>query len=188
MVLFLMINTAMSGAVILTQEKQNRVLPRLAMMPIRRAEMLAGKMLGLLGMALLQSLVVIVLGRIIFHVNWGPRPWALLVLLVCLGLAAASLGLLMGGFLRTPEQAGAVGWLVPLFLCAIGGTWWPLEVVPPWMRIFGHISPAAWAMDGMHGLINFGWGAPAFVVPCAVLLGYAAVLTAIGTRLLRVGE
>ena len=188
LVLFLLMNTTISGAVVLTQEKQSRVLSRIATLPIRRGELLAGKVLGLLGLALLQCVIVVVLGSLLFHVYWGPNPLALLALLICLGLSAAALGLFLGAFLRTPEQAGAVGWIVPLFLAAIGGTWWPLEIVPGWMRVFGHISPAAWAMQGMHGLINFGQGASAVVVPCAVLLGYAVVLTGFGARALRVTD
>jgi ABC-2 type transport system permease protein len=188
LVMFLLMNTTISGAVVLTQEKQGRVLARLATLPIRRDELLAGKVLGLLGLALLEAVLIVGLGRIIYHVYWGPDPLALLLLLICLGLAAAALGVFLGGLLRTPEQAGALGWIVPLFLAAIGGTWWPLEIVPPWMRAAGHISPAAWAMDGMHGLINFGSGTGAVVVPCLVLLGYAIVLTAIGARALRVTD
>jgi ABC-2 type transport system permease protein len=188
LVLFLLINTTVSGAVVLTQEKQNRILARLATLPLRYREILAGKVLGLLGLALLQCVIVVTLGRILFHVSWGSNPAALLALLICLGLAASALGTFLGGFLRSPEQAGAVGWIIPLFLCAIGGTWWPLEIVPPWLQVVGHISPAAWAMDGLHGLINFGRGASAVLVPCLVLLGYSVALTLLGSRALRVTE
>jgi ABC-2 type transport system permease protein len=188
LVFFLLMNTTISGAVVLTQEKQSRVLARIATLPIRYGELLAGKALGLLGLAVLQALIVVGLAGSLFHVYWGPSLPALAILLICYGLAAAALGIFLGGLLRTPEQAGAVGWIVPLFLGAIGGTWWPLEVVPPWMRAVGHISPAAWALEGMHGLINFGQGASAVLAPSLVLLGFAAVLTAVGAKSLRTGE
>ncbi len=188
LVLMLLMNTCMTGAITLTREKQNRILARVATLPVSRAGILAGKILGLLGISLIQAAVVIVLGSLIFHVSWGPDPLALLVLLVCLGLSAAALGFFLGGLIRTPEQAGAVAWIIPLLLGALGGTWWPLELVPHWLQVVGHISPTAWAMDGMHGLISFGRGASAIVAPCLVLLGYALVLIAGGSRLLRVTE
>ncbi len=187
LVLFLLMNTTISGAVLLTQEKQSRVLARLATLPIPYAGLLAGKILGLLGIAAVQGSVIIIMGRFL-GVWWGPSLPALLLLLLCLGLAAAALGIFLGGFLRTPEQASAISWIIPLFLGAIGGCWWPLEVVPSWMQTFGHVSPAAWAMDGLHGLISFGKGAEAVLLPCLVLLGYAVVLTSIGSRLLRPTE
>lgn len=188
LVLFLLMTTSMSGAVTLTQEKQNRVLARVAVMPLRRGELLAGKILGLLAIALVQSAIIILLGRLLFAVSWGTHPLPLLALLLCLGLASAALGIFLGGLLRTPEQAGAIAWLIPLLLGAIGGTWWPLEITPRWMQVVGHISPAAWAMDGMHGLIAFGKGGDAVLLPCGALLVYAAVLAFFGARWLRVEE
>jgi ABC-2 type transport system permease protein len=106
-------------------------------------------------------------------------------LLLCLALTAASIGIFLGGLVRTPEQAGAIAWIVPLFLGAIGGCWWPLEIVPRWMQIFGHVSPAAWAMDALHGMLSFGKGPGVIVVPCLVLLGYAAVFISVGARSLK---
>ncbi|MDM7916402.1 MAG: ABC transporter permease [Candidatus Eisenbacteria bacterium] len=134
---------------------------------------------------MLQAVVLLAAGRLLFGVYWGNSALGLAVLLVCLGLACASLGLLLGSILRSEEQASALGWIVPLFLGAIGGTWWPLEIVPSWMRAAGHVSPAAWAMDGLHGLISFGRGAAAVTVPALVLLGFAAAFFAAGARLLR---
>jgi ABC-2 type transport system permease protein len=185
LVLFLLMNTVIYGASLLAQEKQSNCLTRIMASPVTHGEIITGKILGRLLIAILQSLILVVGGTLIFHVDWGPSPLALGVVLVSLGLFAAALGILLGGILRTPEQAGAVAWIIPLFLGAIGGTWWPLEIVPRWMQIFGHISPAAWAMDALHGLMAFGKGPSAIVVPCAVLLGGAAALTAIGARILR---
>lgn len=185
LVLFLLMNTVISGAVLITMEKQSRCFARLTTAPVSRFGLLAGKLLGLLGIALLQSLVILLVGGLIFRVWWGPSPLALLALLICLGLAAGAIGILLGGMLRTPEQANAIGWIVPLFLGAIGGCWWPLEVAPSWMRAVGHVSPAAWAMDGLHGMLSFGAGAGSVVVPCLVLLLYGAAAIGIGSRLLK---
>ncbi len=184
-VLFMLMNTVIYGAVLLTQEKQNRCLARLAGMPLTRFGILSGKLLGRLLIAMLQSAILIVLARLLYHVYWGPSPAGLACLLVSLGLACASLGMLLGAVLNTQEQASAVGWIIPLFLGAIGGCWWPLEVVPSWMRAFGHVSPAAWAMDGLHGLISFGRGGEVVLLPSLVLLGYAAIMMAIAARTLR---
>ena len=185
LVMFLLMNTVIYGAVILTYEKQNRCLARLVSAPVSRFDILAGKILGRLLQAFVQSLILLAAGRYLFGVHWGPSPVALVLLLLCLGLCAAALGILLGSVLRTAEQASTLSWIVPLFLSAIGGCWWPLEIVPPWMQVFGHISPAAWAMDGLHGLISFGKGPEAIWIPCLVLLGYATVLTGIGARLLK---
>jgi ABC-type Na+ efflux pump permease subunit len=185
LVLFLMTNTVIYGAVFLALEKQNRCLARLSAMPVGRGDILTGKVLGRVLIGLVQSAILIAAGALLYKVWWGSSPLALLALLLCLALAAASIGIFLGGLVRTPEQAGAIAWIVPLFLGAIGGCWWPLEIVPRWMQIFGHVSPAAWAMDGLHGMLSFGKGPGAVIVPCLVLLGYSAVLLFAGARTLK---
>jgi ABC-2 type transport system permease protein len=182
LVLFLMTNTVIYGSVFLALEKQNRCLARISAMPVGRGDILAGKVVGRVLIGLAQSAIMIIAGALLYRVWWGPSPLALLALLICLALAASAIGIFLGGLVRTPEQAGAIAWIVPLFLGAIGGCWWPLEVVPRWMQIFGHISPAAWAMDALYGMLAFGKGAGVIVVPCLVLLGYAAVLLFAGAR------
>jgi ABC-2 type transport system permease protein len=186
LVLFVLINTVIYGAVLLTLEKQNGCLRRLAGQPVSRFGLLLGKLAGRLLLALCQSAIVVIAGHLLFHVYWGPSLLALLALIFCLGMACASIGLFLGAILRSPEQASAVGWIIPLFLAAIGGCWWPLEVVPHWMRVAGHVSPAAWAMDGLHGLISFGQGGAVVIVPCLILLGYGALFLTLGARNLRV--
>lgn len=185
LIMFLMVNTVIYGSIFLALEKQNRCLARMGTMPVSRGDILAGKVLGRVMIGLVQSAIMILAGALIYKVWWGPSPLALLLLLLCLAVTSASLGIFLGGMVRTPEQAGAIAWIVPLFLGAIGGCWWPLEVVPRWMQIVGHISPAAWAMDAMHGMLAFGKGPGVILVPCLVLLGYAGVLLFVGTRSLR---
>lgn len=185
LVLFMLINTVINGAVLLTEEKASRSLARTLVQPVTRPALIAGRLLGRVLFAGLQAAVLIVAGKLIYNVYWGPSPLGLVAILTSLALACASLGLMLGAIFRTTEQASALGWIVPLFLGAIGGTWWPLEVVSPPLRAIGHVSPAAWAMDGLHALISFGKGGDAALVPSLVLLGYAAVFLAIGARNLR---
>ena len=67
-----------------------------------------------------------------------------------------------------------------LTLTPLGGAWWPMMIVPDWMRIVGHISPVAWAMDAYTELIFFGGSMQTVLVPVAVLLGMAVVFFAVG--------
>jgi ABC-2 type transport system permease protein len=41
---------------------------------------------------------------------------------------------------------------------ALGGCWWPLEIVPDFIKVVAHLVPTAWAMDALHQLITFGGG------------------------------
>ena len=104
--------------------------------------------------------------------------------LVVLLIAVAGLATLLGAVLHTPAQASSVGWIVAMVLAALGGCWWPSEVMPAWMRTAAHALPTAWAMDAFHALISFGQGLDAVLLPCTVLLGFAVVFSVLGARYL----
>ena len=103
----------------------------------------------------------------------------------CYAVAVAGISTFLGAILANPEQASIVGWLVSMVMAAMGGCWWPSEVMPEWLRTAAHIFPTAWAMDGFHALISFGRGFPAVALPCAALLGFGAAFSLIGAHRLR---
>jgi ABC-2 type transport system permease protein len=72
--------------------------------------------------------------------------------------------------------------MVGLGGAALGGAWWPLEIVPEFMQIIGHISPVAWAMDGFHEIMFFKGGLTDIVVPLAVLMIIGGVSFVIGVQ------
>ena len=83
--------------------------------------------------------------------------------------AVASLSTLLGAVVRTPAQASSIGWILGMVLAALGGCWWPSEIMPRWMWNAAHVLPTAWAMDGFHALISFGRGLDGVLLPSAVL-------------------
>ena len=45
-----------------------------------------------------------------------------------------SLGILMAAFMKSESQLSGISTLMILFMSAIGGSWWPLEMTPPFMQ------------------------------------------------------
>lgn len=177
--------TLIYGAVFLTIEKREGMLKRQLTLPISRITILAGKVLGRVLVAMLQIGILVVAGRFLFHLDFGPSPTALFALLISYAVAVGGMATFLGAILANPEQASIVGWLVSMVMAAMGGCWWPSEVMPEWLRTGAHIFPTAWAMDGFHALISFGRGFEAVAVPCAVLLGFGAAFSWLGARKLR---
>jgi ABC-2 type transport system permease protein len=63
-----------------------------------------------------------------------------------------------------------------MFLFAgLGGAWMPLEATGPVFQTIGHVSPIAWAMDGIKNITVRGLGMEAVILPCLALLMYAAL-------------
>jgi ABC-2 type transport system permease protein len=70
--------------------------------------------------------------------------------------------------------------LVGLTLAPLGGAWWSLDIVPEFMRVIGHLSPVAWAMDAFRKLI-FENAALVNILPeLGILLAFTAAFFVIG--------
>jgi len=180
-----MMMTLIYGAVFLTDEKTTGMLLRQAVLPINRRTLFLGKLAGRLLMAALQIVILLLAGRFLFGISWGNSPLGLALLLGSFSISVGALATLLGSVLSTPAQATSVGWIGSMIMAALGGCWWPGELMPDWMRTVAHALPTAWAMDGLHALISFGQGLEAVLVPSAVLLGFGVLFTALGSRFLR---
>jgi ABC-2 type transport system permease protein len=183
LVLFVFI-TSMAGAAALIEARRLGVTRRLLATPTTTATVLLGEALGRFAVALLQGLIIFLVGWLLFGVDWGDPPAALL-LLVIFALVATGVGLLLGSVLRNAEQATSIGPPVGIALGMLGGCMWPLAIVPEPMRLLGHLFPQAWAMDAFIALIARDAGLAGITRQLAVLAAFAAALLALAVWRLR---
>lgn len=171
-------------AALLIGERKRWRLQRLVLMPVSRAQVLAGKLLGRFVLGMIQFGILFGFGFLI-GVRYGNDPFALVLLMAVFTLCCTALALMVMSFLKTEEQAQGIALFISLTLAPLGGAWWPLEIVPEAMRIIGHISPIAWAMDGFHELIYYGGGIVQILPMVGVLLAMAVVFFAVGVSRFR---
>lgn len=171
--------TVFGGMTAMTVERKQRTLARLVVMPVSRAELLGGKILGRFMLGMLQFIVVFVFG-LIMGVNFGSDPLAVLLLIIFFTLAITALSFTLGNRMANEAQANGLSLLLSIVLASLGGAWWPLEIVPEFMRIIGHISPVAWVMDGFNSLVFTSGGLGDVLVPLGVLAAMAVVFFTIG--------
>jgi len=193
LVMFVVMTVLIGGTEAITREKQLGTLRRLATTPLSVSQVLLGKTIGLtlLGLAQVAILIVATDGLAAFGIGdvsfrWGPILLDVAPVLIAYCVCVASLALLLSGFLRTPQQAESLAWLFGMGLSALGGAWWPLEIMPAGMRAVGQFFPTSWAMEGLHTVITYGQGGLQTFVPVLVLLAMAALFWAVGSRTLRV--
>lgn len=164
---------------VLIQERRIWTLQRLVTSPISKAQILGGKVLARMAIGMLQYAIVFAVGALL-GVNYGADPVAIGVVMLAFVTAITALTLAISTFLKTEGQAGGIATFLSLTLSPLGGAWWPMMIVPDWMRIVGHISPVAWAMDAYTELIFFGGTMQTVLAPVAILLAMAVVFFAVG--------
>jgi ABC-2 type transport system permease protein len=183
LVLFVFVNTLVVGA-ILASDRQQGITRRLLATPHGTGTILAGIGAAKLLYALAQSAVIVVVGSVVFGVDWGDPVGATLVVLL-FAVVSTAVGLLVGSIVSNVDQAQSVGAPVAIAMGMLGGCMWPLVIVPEAMRVLGHITPHAWAMDAWIKLVFDGDGVDAILPQLAVLAGFGAVLGVAAARRLR---
>lgn len=170
----------LGGAAVLIQERQWGTLRRLAVMPIRKGSIIGGKLMGIVTAGVIQMVILIIAGALLFSVAWGNSPAALALMVLSFALAMSGLGMMMAALVKTIAQANALGTVLVLSMSALGGAWWPLEIVPDWLQAVGKLSPIYWAMSGFQDIITRGWGVTAVLPEVGMLLVFTAVFLGIG--------
>lgn len=170
------------GAAPLVVERREGVLERLAASPLSRWQILLGKWLGRLGLATLQVIYALIMGRLLFGVGYGDHIVAVSVLLLAWSGFCAAAGLIMGVICKTEGQAVGLGVLAGNVLAALGGCWWPIEVTPEVMQQVAACLPTGWTMNGLHAVVHFGAGASAIVLPVLLLVVSTLLLLLLAAR------
>lgn len=183
LVLFVFI-TSLAGGSALVESRRLGLTRRTMAAPVGTGTVIAGFTASRLVVTLVQAGLIVLIGGIVFGVEWG-QPIGVAVLVLVYSLMAVGAGLAVGAIATSPEQAAAIGVPVGIALGMLGGCMWPLDVVPAGLRAVGHLTPQAWAMDGFVGLVFEDAGLADIAVDVAVLAGFAATFLGLGVVLLR---
>jgi ABC-type multidrug transport system permease subunit len=187
-VMFVMLVALAYGAAGISAERSSGVLRRVVSAPVSHGDIVVGKILGRVAIAAVQVtllLLVFLLGSRLFGEGLGGRPVAVWSILVLFGAVVAPLGIAIGGFVRDPDRAANIGVMATMAMAALGGCWWPIEVVSPTLRKVALLLPTGWAMRALHGVISFGENLAGVALPLAVLAAFGIAFTAVAARLLR---
>nr|MEE4269260.1 ABC transporter permease [Candidatus Krumholzibacteria bacterium] len=159
--IFFVMMFLMLSAKDLVTERQDRTLARLMVSKASSLDLVLGFFIGGMVLGLLQAGVLLALNMLPpFRVDYGDSL-AGLVLVVLLFAGVSSAGsVLLGTVARTGAQADGLGLAVTLIMAAMGGLWWPLEIVPDFMQTVGKILPTGQAITVFHDMIGRGYGVP----------------------------
>ena len=177
-IMFVMI-VMMSVTGTILEAKKSGVWYRMMSTPISRFELMAGFFLAFFILGWIQFGILMAATSALFDIQWGD-PLGIAVLVSALLLCVVGLGLFIAGFVTTTEQQSALGNIVIISTCMLGGVFWPLDVVPKFMQKIAEFVPQTWAMKGFTEIVARGGGVADIALPVAVLLLFSAVFLVVG--------
>jgi ABC-2 type transport system permease protein len=183
LLLFTFVNS-LAVAAALVESRRIGMVRRALATPVGPGRVLAGEALSRFLVAVSQSLLIIVVSRLLFDVRWGdPLAVAAVVTVFC--LVATGAAMLVGALVRSPQQAPAIGPPVGIVLGMLGGCLWPREVAGETLTTIGYLFPHSWALDALLALSTPGTGVGAVLTEIGVLAGMAAVVLGVALVVFR---
>jgi ABC-2 type transport system permease protein len=170
MIFFMFFGAANVARTILTEDRDG-TMPRLFTTPTRHGTIIAGKFVSVFVTILIQAIVLLIAGRIIFGIQWGPMD-AVVLLTVCAAGVAGGLALLVISFAKTPAQAGAIGSGIYLVLALLGGNFTGTAQTSGTYATVQKFTPNGWLIEGWDTAMR-GGGAGDIRWQVLVPLGFA---------------
>jgi ABC-2 type transport system permease protein len=154
------------------RERQSGTLEQLAVMPFRASDVLAGKILPYLGVAVVDLAVIVAVGVLLFDVPFAGSPLvfalgALLFLFVTVGV-----GVLISTVSETQGQAIQLAIMTMLPQILLSGLIFPLQAMAAGVRWIGYLLPLTYFVQVARGVMVRGAPFEALLLP----LGMLAVL------------
>ncbi|HET7768967.1 MAG TPA: ABC transporter permease, partial [Chloroflexota bacterium] len=146
-------------------------LEQLIVTPVRRWELLLGKILPYAAIAFWNVAVALVVGRLVFGVAVNGSLLLLLTLSFIFLLGSLGIGLLISTVSRTQAQALQTAYFIMLPSFILSGFFFPREAMPAPMFWLGYAIPLTYFLRILRGIVLKGVGLEHLwveVVPLAI--------------------
>ncbi len=143
--------TPLSGVIV--KERRLGVVDRLWLAPVSLFSLISGKIIAFICVNMLQLILMLAVGVFILPLFGMPKlnvtsePGAILLVGFSSALAATGFGMLIGSWVRTPEQANVMGPFLIVILASIGGIFIPVYFLPDALKKLADYSPMHWALQ-----------------------------------------
>jgi ABC-2 type transport system permease protein len=129
--------------------------------PTPRAALVVGKALGGAIRALVQAVVVVMLGLALgVHLRLDPLVLGGVALLVVLGAVVFStFSLIIACLVKTRERFMGIGQVLTMPLFFASNAIYPIVMMPGWLQSVAHLNPLTYEVDGLRALLLEGPGA-----------------------------
>lgn len=161
----------------IVRERERGTLEQLVVTPIARTSIMLGKLAPFLLIGYVQITVVLLLGRIVFHVPIRGSLAELYLLSLPFMVASLGVGLLLSTLVQTQAQAVQLGFFYLLPNILLSGFMFPRIAMPEPAQWLGALLPLTYYLDVLRGVLIKG-------VPFSQLLDEGLILSAFGVLLI----
>lgn len=165
--------------------RQKGMLRRLRLTPLPLVEFATGRVVFHLLISLVQAVILLTVGRLLFGVHLVGNVLALVPLILIGGVSFIALGMCIGGRVNTEDATAALSNLIVLPMTFLGGVFFPLNAAPEPIRVIAHFLPLTYLAEGLQDVAVRGHSFTSTLPNLGVLALFAAALAGLALRLFR---
>ncbi|TFG99722.1 MAG: ABC transporter permease [Calditrichales bacterium] len=140
-VVLLTIISMMLSAINLVREKEIGTLEQLMVTPLKKYQILLGKILPFLVLTLGELVIVMTIGQIIFSVELKGSFLLLAGISIIFLFTTLGFGIFISTITSTQQQAMFVSWFFMVFMLLLSGFFIPIENMPPFIQYLTYLNP-----------------------------------------------
>ena len=163
-------------AAAVVREREMGTIEQILVTPIRPIELMVGKIVPYVVIAMLNMLTVIGIGVFWFGVPFQGSFWLFISLSFLYVFSGLGLGLLISSISQNQRQAQQLMMLLMMVSLLLGGFIFPRYTMPPGMQIVGDLFPMTYFVPIARGIITKGVGFNALKSQVLSLLVYILVV------------
>ncbi len=174
--------TTMLTALAIVRERETGTIEQLMVTPIRPIELVVGKLLPYVVVALFNVVEVLIIGVFWFGVPIHGSVLLLFATAAVFLMTSLGIGILISTIANTQQEAMLVVWMLMLPSIFLAGFFFPLDAMPVALRVASYLVPLRYMLIIIRGIILKGVGLEvladqvgALFVFGVILMGIAAV-------------
>ncbi len=181
--IILMMISALLTSLAIAREKETGTLEQLLAAPVHPIEVIVGKVVPYVALALMDGLLIISAGLLIFGVPFKGSPLLLLAGTLIYLYPCLALGLLISTFARTQQFAMMLALVLTILPSVmLSGFIFPVASMPWLHQFLSSIIPATYYLQIIRGILLKGVGVTTLLPQGLALLVIGTVLLAIAVK------
>ena len=165
-----------------TTYREKGILRRIKVTPFSLTSFILARILTTLVVAVLQAVVLIALGRLVYGLTIRGNPFVILLAIIVGALCFLAIGFALSGLARNTETAASYANLVTFPMLFLSGTFFAVDSLPTWLQGLTRVLPLRYLVDALREPIMRGKGLGTIWTELVVMLAIFAVSMVIAVR------
>jgi ABC-2 type transport system permease protein len=132
----------------------------------------------------INAIVYLFFGALFFKVNFTQINIAsALLILILTVVSLSSIGVISASFIMVFKKGDPISWLVTISSGFFSGVFFPVDVLPKYLRVFSYFIPLTYSLKGLRHAILQGYTIRMLMPDIAALFIFCIILVPLSTKI-----